>query len=303
MGKRITYIDIAKGIGILCVVLGHVNLWDKLDMLIHGFHMPLFFFLSGYLFKATDGKSFIIKKARTLLWPYLLFYLLNIVLSPYVKGMPIGGGTWFLLALFYAEIIYYVVKHLAKKEACIDITCFCITMVGFALSLYIPNRTLLFVESGLVAIAFMRLGDIYRNKAMQANMSVVKSGIMLILYIVLSVMNGNVNMKEGHYSNWIIFILDALIGIYVVFYISQQIDISKSKAISLVSVYLTRIGKNSIVYFLFNQTIIFIFMNLFSEFGLNKHISKIIVFIFSVVTLYFLDLFLSKTNIIKILGR
>jgi len=303
MEKRIEYIDIAKGIGILCVVLGHVNLWDKLDMLIHGFHMPLFFFVSGYLFKVTDIRYFILKKIKTLLWPYLLFYLLNLVLSPFVEGMPIGGGTWFLLALFYAEVIYYIVVYLAKKEIYIDIICFCITILGLALSLIIPNRTLLYVGSGLVAIAFIRFGNLYRNKIKELNFNIGKAGIMIILYVVLSVINGNVNMKEGIYSNWIIFILDALIGIYVVFYISQQIDISKSKAISLVSVYLTRIGKNSIVYFLFNQTIIFIFMNLFSEFSLNKHIIKIIVFIISVVTLFLLDLVMNKTKIIKILGR
>lgn len=44
-------IDIAKGIGMICLVLGHLFIIgsDSFKM-IFAFHMPLFFFLSGYLF-------------------------------------------------------------------------------------------------------------------------------------------------------------------------------------------------------------------------------------------------------------
>lgn len=49
--RRIDFIDIARGIGIVFVVLGH-NLWSKSlgSAVIFNFHMPLFFFLSGMFF-------------------------------------------------------------------------------------------------------------------------------------------------------------------------------------------------------------------------------------------------------------
>jgi fucose 4-O-acetylase-like acetyltransferase len=56
MGSRLEHIDVAKGIGIILVVLGHN--WiirtekGELFRIIFSFHMPLFFFLSGVLFKA-----------------------------------------------------------------------------------------------------------------------------------------------------------------------------------------------------------------------------------------------------------
>ena len=50
--KRIEWLDIAKGIGILLVILGHcLNINQRSFHLIFTFHMPLFFLLSGYVFK------------------------------------------------------------------------------------------------------------------------------------------------------------------------------------------------------------------------------------------------------------
>lgn len=51
--NRIEWVDIAKGIAILLVVLGHTGLAvgsaRYLDAFIYSFHLPLFFVLSGYL--------------------------------------------------------------------------------------------------------------------------------------------------------------------------------------------------------------------------------------------------------------
>lgn len=56
---RLTYIDIARGIAILLVVIGHLNQFyrNNLDIsnpkmlsFIYTFHMPLFFIISGMLF-------------------------------------------------------------------------------------------------------------------------------------------------------------------------------------------------------------------------------------------------------------
>ena len=51
MTKRIEWIDIAKGIGIILVVIGHISQIEVLNDIIYSFHMPLFFIISGYLYK------------------------------------------------------------------------------------------------------------------------------------------------------------------------------------------------------------------------------------------------------------
>lgn len=47
---RVAWIDIAKGYGILSIMAGHVGI-GKAGLLLYSFHVPLFFFLSGYVFK------------------------------------------------------------------------------------------------------------------------------------------------------------------------------------------------------------------------------------------------------------
>jgi fucose 4-O-acetylase-like acetyltransferase len=77
MKKRLIYIDRLKGFAIYLVVLGHIyqNMVVQgtetiLFSLIYAFHMPLFFFLSGYISEKTnkmihykDGVGYLLKKA------------------------------------------------------------------------------------------------------------------------------------------------------------------------------------------------------------------------------------------------
>lgn len=44
-------VTIAKGIGILLMVAAHAGIPDMISKFIVMFHMPLFFFMSGYCFK------------------------------------------------------------------------------------------------------------------------------------------------------------------------------------------------------------------------------------------------------------
>ena len=47
---RLEWIDKAKGIGIILVILGHTICPPNIKFWLYSFHMPLFFFLSGYVF-------------------------------------------------------------------------------------------------------------------------------------------------------------------------------------------------------------------------------------------------------------
>ena len=54
-GERIAYVDAARGLAILCVVLGHLYPGDGIVQYISSFHVPVFFILSGLLMAARDG--------------------------------------------------------------------------------------------------------------------------------------------------------------------------------------------------------------------------------------------------------
>lgn len=78
--KRFIWIDYAKSIGIYFVVLGHTHLYTPLSNVIYTWLMPVFFFISGYLFsfeKNTSLKTFAWKRFKSLLIPYLWINLIT----------------------------------------------------------------------------------------------------------------------------------------------------------------------------------------------------------------------------------
>lgn len=136
-GKRIDWIDRAKGIGIVLVVLGHTyGIPHWLYCLIYGFHMPLFFLLSGLTFRYdTDDKcfAFVKKLAKKYLAPYAVLAGINLVLQclwlwylgdlstqvvlKYFCGiiycyanmdwMPNCSPIWFLPGIFFAKLFVF----------------------------------------------------------------------------------------------------------------------------------------------------------------------------------------------------
>ena len=71
MNKRDKVIDVAKGIGIILVILAHVLKGKNIFVLevIYYFHMPLFFFISGllsYYDKSNNFKEFLLKNSNQL---------------------------------------------------------------------------------------------------------------------------------------------------------------------------------------------------------------------------------------------
>lgn len=117
--ERLTYIDSLKGIGIILVVAGHLfspytdYLDDPINQMIYSFHMPLFFFLSGFVYGHSQKKSFknaIVKKFVSLLLPYLCFSALycffkNLSWISLLAEDETHNGYWFTLTLFFVFLI------------------------------------------------------------------------------------------------------------------------------------------------------------------------------------------------------
>ena len=108
---RIVLLDIAKGIGILLVFLGHSLSWSGdggVKIVLHSFHMPLFFFLSGVTFGLReDFRSRFLKIAykifRGLFFPFFFFTIVSFVALRFLpQAVPVTLGqlkTWIILFL------------------------------------------------------------------------------------------------------------------------------------------------------------------------------------------------------------
>ena len=78
--ERDRALDVAKGIGIFLVIFGHTCKQGYIVNYIYAFHVPLFFFLSGLLFRPEKYSGYadiITKKAKGLLVPFAVLYVLS----------------------------------------------------------------------------------------------------------------------------------------------------------------------------------------------------------------------------------
>lgn len=188
--KRIEFIDVAKGVTILSVILGHTIPAGFVRTLIYSFHMPLFFFLSGFFFRPLPRKTLARRKSRQLLFPYFLTCLLLILGSllllilkgrageipaqaarllfasfyasgtdipaPYV--IPQIGAIWFLWALFFAFLILNRLLHLRFAPLLVTLTAVFGIITGKLL--WMP----LSIQAAMTAVFYLWLGYLAKEK-------------------------------------------------------------------------------------------------------------------------------------------
>lgn len=141
--KRLDYLDLAKGIGILIVMLGHFpvngepHISQQLYNFIFSFHMPLFFIITGIIFgysrkwEKQTFKELFIKKLKTIIYPYFMLSVIALALqalemfflhfgSPFdlkvtvIRTLTFRGynALWYLPALFFTEILFFALEKL-----------------------------------------------------------------------------------------------------------------------------------------------------------------------------------------------
>lgn len=113
--KRVDWVDIAKGWGIVLVVFGHAargldsagmtfSGFAEVDKFIYSFHMPLFFALSGFFFLTSvkkGGREYLLSKVSTILYPYLIWSLIQILIQYAASSLINGNVTWNDVVTFY----------------------------------------------------------------------------------------------------------------------------------------------------------------------------------------------------------
>lgn len=111
MEERVKWLDTAKGVGIILVILGHavttaIREDSKAAMLLYNFiyffHMPFLLYLSGYGYRLSkerylklEFKDFVKKRAKALLIPYVTYSLLVYLFFTLCNYLPyVGRVLW-----------------------------------------------------------------------------------------------------------------------------------------------------------------------------------------------------------------
>ena len=292
---RIGWVDAAKGIGLLCVILGHLNI-PYVATWVYFFHMPLFFFLSGFVFSGGkyDLKTFLSKKVRSLVIPYFtlggvifLFWCILYALEGRCAADYLDmlrnflvqehfWTVWFLACLFLTELIYYGI-HRALGKKPLAATAASTALCAFGIARYrlgwgsLPWN----LDVALVAQFFFHLGfcctalepKLRRFDEWKLLPRLLGAGTMMALDLLLGFLcirlsGASLDMSVGWYGNVLLIFPAALCGIAGVILLAR----------SLRWKWLTWLGRNTMLIFAWHSRIVIVgCRTLFESFGIFQN--------------------------------
>lgn len=235
-------IDIAKGLLILCVVIGHGTQNQSLSDFMYRFHMPLFLILSGcFLKKVEDVETYAKMKANRLLIPYLIYMAIDFLLFDHLHnfnriihylygGRFINGVYWYITSLYIALIAAVILLDKFNKKQLMVIG---IVVGGTAIieSNIIDSISLLKrpgipfdADVSLLVLSYLIVGYIIKDRIValfqrqSLKLDVIAIGVIVLLILEHLLMekygvSRQIDMKLVVYKNPIsVYIIPALYG-------------------------------------------------------------------------------------------
>lgn len=289
VGGRLDYIDIAKSLGMLTIIWGHVRLGDWSNAFVYAWHIPLFFVLSGMVFdknRYANFSSFLLKKVKSLLIPYVIFSFLTwviwavfsfIVQAPIQSyWMPLAqtfiaqgsGGflvhnvpLWFVTCLFVMELLYYFIADL--RRSWIIIVTILLAALSYCLITYWTgwDVTLLpwNLEVACLGLPFYAVGHLivqkWGHQSMQEKVSSHRGiSVLLIMFLAVVVIIGsnyNGSISFGHSDlgkNVFVSYACAFFGVSMMIIVSMLLTVSSwNQKDTLLMKVLKWFGRNSFI--------------------------------------------------------
>lgn len=155
MKERVEWVDTAKLFGMFAIYIGHFGTFaGRIYPFVFAYHVPLFFFLSGcmeYYAKEIPFHTLVMKKAKRILFPYVLFCLLSIVVYTLqtqigigevrellyivakgcIRNTFFGSALWFLTCLFCVEVLFRLFRFFRFKPLIFAACCGCYALASF----------------------------------------------------------------------------------------------------------------------------------------------------------------------------
>ena len=186
--RRDKSVDVARGIAIISIVLCHMDN-DLINRFLFTFHIPIFYLISGYYLSSRDSlSSFIKRKGKALLIPYLITSAVIIAIqaikgaiegygAAFLKdwfivavlgsGLPVTlgdsyfygiGPIWFLIATFIGESVLRTLMEVSAGKRILFVAL--LFGIGYISKdyVYLP----LSIQAGLVSVLFMYIGYLFK---------------------------------------------------------------------------------------------------------------------------------------------
>ncbi|PLS08465.1 acyltransferase family protein [Neobacillus cucumis] len=284
MSKRLDWLDLGKGLGMLLVMLGHADIPAPLKTYIYTFHMPLFFFLSGYLYKKEkfpNLKVFLTRRTKSLILPYLSFSLIaylwflllfhfglvnyeNNLLTPLLGSFIAErksiwtvhtGALWFVACLFCTELLFYFIAKIGRTKKVIGFLLIISSILGCLYNKIVGQPLPWNIDVAMISIGFYGAGYLYReyNRGFELFNHIQTFILLFIINVVTGYLNDvvtgeRVDFYSSSLGNIPLFYLSAFSGIGAFVILVKQMK--KNKVLQY-------IGKNSFIYLALHQKIVF----------------------------------------------
>ena len=291
------------------MVMGHVYFGSAFDKYIHAFHMPMWFIISGYFINVEKNfRYFLLTKIRVLLVPFFLFSLSyeitwsllgynkwSAIVWPNSLLIPLNGALWFLPAMFFADIIgYMIIRKYYRDVHSIVLICVFISFIGTYMGPTLPFS----FDSGIVGASLLLIGYLLRIK----EFPVYKGSylyIVLIVSIIMVFINGGINVRLNKYAFQPLFYINAVLSTIVYWNIAKLVVSKYGEKLA----YCYEVGKYSLLYVCINEFLIVILRRVPFNAILGKLASRLLEVIIILTVCFLLNRVLLKSRFRFIIGK
>ena len=286
MKQRKQWLDIAKGITIILMVIGHSSIPDYLSNFIFAFHMPLFFISSGLVtnWGKYNIKHFVVHKLHTLIFPFVIYSSIVLVLLKISGGVDVsqilykgweGYALWFIPVLFLSLTINKIIKLINHKYLRITLVV-CIFITGAILSyfnIYLPWS----LSTVPYATFLIFLGSVLKCSCDRIEVIECKGVKICALAIVTMVIShfGRLDMAWNHITPIVPLTIGAVTGTFMLFFISVFIY----RYSFVLSKILQAVGQETYIIVAFSQIIIMLLNKFLTLTVIPKYLTLIVLLI------------------------
>ena len=239
LAKRLVWIDLAKGIGVILMVIGHMpSMPSVIHDWIFSFHMPLFFFLSGYLFSKKKVADCFKTSIKNYLKPYVIYSIVFIAvdyisfrntndLRTAIERFLLGQGgfdvLWFFTSMFWVHNIYNFIAETVNDEKFKKVAIFVICNIAYGFTILKLGSSFKFMTS-VVSMLFFATGVEF--KKLDSTRMAVWGGIVNLLCLVIMHLTGwsVLDINSQQYGNLMITYIAAMSGVLFIVYISRILE-------------------------------------------------------------------------------
>ncbi len=254
MKERNQSVDIVKGIGIILMIVGHSYSTDAGGLLlkwIYSFHMPIFFITTGVLAggKGRNGGVNLKKKVQALLVPYFIYgtlYQLFLAALAILGGAPAvstilyriklvltldGSAMWFLPAMFVASMLFSVTQKWRYGQIALAVLSMTIWICGPAVHGFFGCFFRALPGFAFIVVGY-NLHSLYITKRKNAVFAAA-----ILIHLAVTFTNMTVDLAYHTIGNPLWYIIESIIGAFVVYQFVLRLNAKHFKAVALIGRY------------------------------------------------------------------